>query len=403
MKYAGSLTFRRLAFAAAVSGAAIAATPALANAASTCTYSPNSLQARVDVFDGSGSQALMITRSGQFIAISDFPNAPRLCPGPTGSATVTNTDLIVVHGNPTFANDSYRVDESQGRLAPGKAVEADGVSEIETIIDTNGVPALLDVFGTAGPDTMRVSAGGGVMLGSDNDVDIRARSATRISLLGGGGSDFLSGRGGLPASSPAPATTKVTMFGQDGDDTLVDGPLSGDELQGDGGNDTLFSHDLHAFDHNFGGAGFDQATMDDGDFHTFNDIEKINVVGVGRLKLASTAITARAGKPARVKLAWKHPKGWKQLRSLELIANDAGDVVGSIRINPARGRISGHQALDAARGSTVAHHGKWVTAHLRLRPSKPLAGRTLRLAVRATDVHGTRQLEPLAGSLTIKQ
>jgi hypothetical protein len=73
----------------------------------------------------------------------------------------------------------------------------------------------------------------------------------------------------------------------------------------------------------------------------------------------------------------------------------------SIRIHPARGRISGHGALDAARGSTVAHHCKWVTAHLRLRPFKQLAGRTLRLAVQATDVHGGRQLEPLAGSLTI--
>jgi hypothetical protein len=78
-------------------------------------------------------------------------------------------------------------------------------------------------------------------------------------------------------------------------------------------------------------------------------------------------------------------------------------VVGSIRIDPARGRLSGHGALDAASGSTVAHHGKWVTAHLRLRPSKQLAGQTLRLAVQATDVDGARQPEPLAGSLTVKQ
>jgi hypothetical protein len=103
------------------------------------------------------------------------------------------------------------------------------------------------------------------------------------------------------------------MFGEDGDDTLVDGPLSNDSLQGIGGNDTLFSHDFKSLDANFGQAGFDQATTDQGDFRGANDIERINVVGVGRLKLAPAAVSAHAGKPARVKLASKHPKAWKQL------------------------------------------------------------------------------------------
>jgi hypothetical protein len=51
--------------------------------------------------------------------------------------------------------------------------------------------------------------------------------------------------------------------------------------------------------------------------------------------------------------------------------------------------------------SMVRHDGKTVTAELMLRPSKRLAGRSLRLAVDARDVHGKRQLEALAGSLTI--
>jgi hypothetical protein len=314
---------------------------------------------------------------------------------------VTDTDLIAVHGTPSSAFDTYVINQSQGALAPGKALESDGVSEIETTIDTGGAPMQLHVAGTSGPDTMRVSAAGGVMLGSDADVDVRARSATKISLDGGPGNDFLSGRGGFPASFPGAATTKVTMFGGDGDDTGVDGPLSGDELQGNGGNDTLFSQDFQSFDHNFGGEGFDRATMDSGDFHSFNDIESITFAGVGRLKLAPAVVTGDAGKPARLKLAWKHPKAWKQLRSLKLTANDAGKAVGSIRIDPARANISAHGALEAARGSTVEHHGKSVIVQLRLRPSKQLAGRTLRLAVQATDVHGKRQIEPLAGSLTV--
>jgi hypothetical protein len=404
-----SSTLGRLALAAAVSGAAISATPALANAASTCTYSPNSLPARVEVFDGGGSQRLTIARSGQFIAIRDGFTAAKLCPGPTGNATVTNTDQIVVHGTTVRLEDSneFMVDQTQGRFAPGKTAEPDGVSEIETIIDTDGVldgrRMLLAVFGTAGPDTMRVSSGGGVMLGSDADVDIRARNATDVSIQGLGGSDFRSGRGGVPASSPAPATTHVTMFGQDGDDTLVDGPLSGDQLQGAAGDDTLFSHDFQPFDANFGGEGFDQATIDARDNGGPPDIERTHLIAVGRLKLAPAAVTAHAGEPARVTLAWKHPKAWKQLRSLKLRASDAGNEVATITIDPARGRISDRGAITATSRSKVAHRGMTVTADLHLRPSEKLAGRTLHLAVQATDAHGRTQLEPLAGRLTVNQ
>jgi hypothetical protein len=395
-----SSSLRRLALAAVVCGAAITATPALANAASTCSYTPDPLRPRVDVFDGTGSGRLDIMRSGQFIAITDFPNTPKLCAGPTGFATVANTDLIHVHGNTGIGFNGFYVNQSQGALAPGKAPEADGVPEIETIIDTNGAAMELGVFGTPAPETMRVSAAGGVMLGSDADVDVRARGATHVFLQGGGGSDFLSGRGGFPASSPGPATTKVTMFGEDGDDTLVDGPLLGDQLQGAGGNDTLFSHDFQVPDHNFGGDGFDQATIDPRDFHG-GDLEKITAVGVGRLKLTPAAVTADAGKPARVDLAWKHPKAWTQLRSLTLRASDAGDVVGKVTIHPASGRISDRGAITATSSSKVAHRGKTVTATLDLRPSKKLTGRTLHLAVQATDARGRTQIEPLAGRLTV--
>jgi hypothetical protein len=95
------------------------------------------------------------------------------------------------------------------------------------------------------------------------------------------------------------------------------------------------------------------------------------------------------------------PKSWKELRSLTLTANDGGNVVGSIQIDPARGRISGHGALQATPRSTVTHQGKVVTARAWLRPAQRLAGRTLRLAVEATDVHGHLQLEPTAGTLTV--
>ena len=175
-----SSTLRRLAVATAVSGAAIAATPALANAASTCTYSPNSVPARVDVFDGSGTFQLAIERSGSSIVVFDVTGPMIPCSGPTGKATVFNTDQIVVHGNATSTFDHF----STHTMGPGKTPESDGNSELEVLIFED-TPTNLFVFGTAGPDTMRVASGGGVMLGSDNDVDVRARSATHVSLQGG--------------------------------------------------------------------------------------------------------------------------------------------------------------------------------------------------------------------------
>jgi hypothetical protein len=404
MNYACSPALRRLALVAAAIGATIAATPALANASSTCTYSPDAFPAaRVDVFDGSQNLSLRMHRKDQFIAITDG-GGTKLCSGPAGSfATRFNTDQIVVHGTSPFAENggAFLVDQSAGELGPGRTPEPDGNSEIETLIDNNGVRTNLTVIGTNGPDTMRVSSGGGVMLGPDNDVDIRFRDATQVRLDGAGGNDYVSGRGGYPASSPAPATTPVLLTGADGDDTLVDGPQPFDQLGGNDGNDTLYSVDGQQ-DRVHGGAGFDTATIDKQDLQ-LDAIERLTQADVGRLKLDRTVLTIRAGRSARITLAWRHPKGWKQLRSLMLTANDGGDVGGSIRIDPTGGRISGHGALEAARGSKVAHHGKWVTAHLRLRAAKPLAGRTLRLAVLATDAHGHQQIEPSAGSLTVVQ
>jgi hypothetical protein len=390
-----SSTLRRLAVAVTVTGAVIGATPALASAASTCTFSPTSLPARVDVFDGSGSARLAIERSGNFIAIADVGEPLKLCPGPTGNATVFNTDLIMVRGTASTAGDHFSVQT----LAPGKTPESDGRSELETVIQ-NTTPTDLAVFGTVGPDTMRVGQGGGVMLGTDLDVDVRSSSATHVSLAGGFGSDFLSGRGGSPASVPGPASTTVTMFGEEGDDTLVDGPLSGDQLQGNDGNDTLFSHDFRSNDVLFGSADFDTATFDSGDDVTGVESGRV-IAQVGHLRLAPAALSAAAGKPVRVELAWKHPKAWKQLRSLKLRASDAGDVVATITINPARGRISDRGAISATRRSKVAHRGKTVTARLELRPSQKLAGRTVHLAVQATDARGRTQIEPLAGQLTV--
>ena len=285
-------------------------------------------------------------------------------------------------------------------LAPGKTPEPDGVSEIETTIDTGIATGNLRVVGSPfGPNTMRVASGGGVMIGSDSDIDVRYRNARLVTLEGGPFGDFLSGRGGAPAAFPAPSTTNVLMVGQGGNDTLVDGPLSGDTLIGNFGDDTLFGLDGSFLDTAGGGDGFDQATLDLGD-RADSTTEKVTLP-LGRLRLTPTTVKAHVGRSTRVSLAWRHPKSWKQLRSLELRAMDGGKVVGTVRIRLASARITSRGALTATRASTIRHHGKTAGADLRLRASKALAGRMLHLAVRATDIHGHAQNEPLAGNLRV--
>ena len=396
-------SIKRLAVAAALTGATIAVTPAMASAASTCTYEPNALPARATIVDQSGGTPMRVVRSGQFIGVADGSARPTLCAGPTGLATVNNTDLIRVFGpGTTFGVDRYVVDESLA-LAPGKTPEPDGVSEIEVSIDTGLATNALQVDGDQfKPNTMRVASGGGIMLGSDSDVDIRDRDATFIELHGGPFGDFLSGRGGSPAASPAPSTTQVGLSGEGGNDTLVDGLFAGDGLFGGFGDDTLFTLDSRFTDHNSGDSGFDQATRDLGDTAS-SDTEKVSIP-IGRMILTPRTVTARTAKSTRVSLGWRHPKDWKRLHSLELRANDGGEEVGSITVDPARGRLSGDGALRLGHdGSKVSHHGKTATAAVALRVSRKLAGRTLRLTVQATDVRGRRQVEPLAGTLTVKK
>src|SRR3712207_6723644 len=61
-----------------------------------------------------------------------------------------------------------------------------------------------------------------------------------------------------------------------------------------------------------------------GDSDTANrDADENRVVGcergqVGVLRIAPKAIAAEAGQTARLRLSWRHPVAWKQLRKVEL-------------------------------------------------------------------------------------
>jgi hemolysin type calcium-binding protein len=402
----GIRSIRRLALGTAITGAALGAVPALASAASTCTYGlggPGGISLTATVVDGSGSQMLRVLRAGSFIAVQDGTAVPRICTGPTGvRASVTNTDFVVIQGGGTTGTDRYIVDQRNGAFAPGATLEADGTSELETLIGTNDQPADLTVHGTNGHDTLRLGVGGGVMIGLDSDTDVRMIRARKVALFGNDGDDFLSGRGGSPAASPPPATTQLNIFGGAGNDTLVDAVGKGeDDLQGEAGDDTLFAVDGHR-DVLRGGPGFDHGTLERLDATDGPDLESEVVGSVGRLRLAPAVVRVRQGRPARLRLSWTHPTSWRKLRAVELRLYREGKAIGGIAARPASGRLSENGVVDLMPGSKLSHRGKAVTARLALRLPKSLAGQHLRVDVQATDRRGRTQIEPGAGLIHVR-
>jgi hypothetical protein len=407
----------RLAATAVIAGGALVAAPSIANAdtLSTCSYDPTFK--RVTVNDQSGGNSLRVTRGEGFsnaaLMVADGDGAPRFCTGSGATATIANTDKMLINTPGSFfaqIPDNVIIDQSRGALAPGATPENDGNSEIEVqvrLTSTNGVG--LTMVGTPQADTMKLGGFGSVMLGSDSDVDVSvvaqsdlsARPAQPFRAFGMEGNDFISGRGGYPAASPTPAAVKVELNGGLGADSLVDGAAPNDGLAGGSGNDALFALDGHDGDRVTGGPEFDVATLDAADTFTSDVEQNTGGVLVGRLRLAPAVLRAQAGETARMKMRWTHPKAWKALRSVEWRLMKDNKRVADITVHPASGRLSADGAAKLAAGSRVTHEGKTVTARLHVRLPEALAGEHLRVDVVAADRRGHRQLEPSAGLIHI--
>lgn len=398
-------TIRRFALGAAVAGAAIGAVPTMANAASTCSYSPDG-GGVVSVTDGSNDSSgtiekLRIAIVGQFITVGDGNRQTNACSGPAGFALTTNTSQINVTAKIQSHDDGIIVDQSQGVLGPGRFPEADGTSELEVTTFLTGplnIRPELELIGTPGPDVIRIGGQfGAVNLGSDNDNDIAAVGGfNKVRVDGGLGGDFITGTGNANGS-PGRTTVPLLLFGGFGRDILMGGDAT-DVLSGEGDNDGLYSFDGGA-DHLFGGEGVDDAMADFTD--DLHDVEIRDLGSVGRLRLAPRFLRAAADETARLTMSWKHPKAWRELRKVKLGLYRGNEAVGMINARPGSGRLTGTGAADLMPGSKLSHHGKWVTAKLALRLPKSLAGQNLRLAVQATDRHGHRQLEPDAGTIHV--
>jgi hypothetical protein len=163
-----------------------------------------------------------------------------------------------------------------------------------------------------------------------------------------------------------------------------------------GDSDTIFARDGEN-DTVGCGSGTDTAHLDAGD--TDGGCENLPV---GVLRLAPKAITAQPGKPAAVRLRWRHPAGWQRLGKIEVRLIRDGSPVGGITIHPRTERVTAQGEVALARRQTrVGHKGKWVTAHLAVRLAGGLAGQRLSAEVVATDTRGHRQLERAAGAIDV--
>jgi hemolysin type calcium-binding protein len=386
-------SIRRAALVATLAGAALGATPALSSA-SPCTYNPTTKTA--SVVDSSGINQLRVGVDGNLIFTKDGGNLPLNCVGGGAVATTTNTDRVNVFAQAKGASDGVVLDQLRGAFAPGATPETDGSSELELAV--NGQAGHVSVFGTPGDDVMRVGAdrsGASVMdLGPDLDQDVTITAASDISLGGGDGADVLSGQG---FDDFAEARLPLGFSGGSGDDHIFGG-LGVDHFSGNAGNDTLVTADGQA-ELVSGGPDTDGDVRDGGD--TLSSVE-VSVVGsgtLGRARLSSKTVRARAGRTANLAVSWTHPQSWRRLKMINLKAFDGDEPVGNVYIG-VRGRVTGNGALGLA-SSRLTRHGRTARADLGLRLPRSLAGRTLRLDIEAADRDGRRQLVSGAGELRV--
>ena len=108
---------------------------------------------------------------------------------------------------------------------------------------------------------------------------------------------------------------------------------------------------------------------------------------VGRLGLTA-ATGVRGDGAARVRLAWRHPRSWKRLRSISLRVRG----VGAITLRPRGGRIAASGRVRLAPGARLVRRGRAASARLRLGLG---SRRTRRLdaTITAVDTAGRRQIE----------
>jgi hypothetical protein len=220
----------------------------------------------------------------------------------------------------------------------------------------------------------------------------------------GGHETLAGGQGGDTLRAPNVSTASHAISGNGGNDQ-IDGAEGNDTLSGGAGRDSI--RGLGRDDRILARDG-ESDTVDCGLGTDTVEIDPIEHFAscengtIGVLRLAPKTLRTEAGETAKVRLNWRHPRGWRQLRSVTLRIYRGDARVGAVAINPRTRRIEARGAV-TLRGRTgrLVRHKKTVSAQLALRLDRKLAGRRLRLDVEAVDIRGQRQLERRAGSIRV--
>ena len=206
----------------------LAAGTASAQSAATCSFDGPTATVTITV-DGI---AAVITRNG--------PGAIRLNNVACGSATVANTDTIVVNGGALV--DPVTI---TGDFSPGLTVEQPGNSEIEWTFNMGAGNDNVRINFGAVPATVTFTAGG-IDLTNDGDEDMITAGIEKLRIYTNTGDDMIDATAYLGGA--------VLLWGLAGNDTIYGGPGL-DTLYGQAGNDTLYGGD--GGDILIGGAGDD--------------------------------------------------------------------------------------------------------------------------------------------------
>jgi hypothetical protein len=216
-----------------------------------------------------------------------------------------------------------------------------------------------------------------------------AGSTAAHNLSGFGGDDTIEGADGADTLSGGDSANSDLLI-PDGEDTIV----------ANGGSDVIFARD-GVGDIIGCGAGTDTAELDPSTLDVSSSCENRRV---GALRLAPKRLRVEAGQTAQLKLSWRHPRSWRELRRVELGLYRGESGVGEVTISARSGRIRDRGAVSVVRRSTrISRRGKTVQARLALRLDRSLAGRRLRLEIEAVDVAGARQLVQRAGSIRVSR
>jgi Ca2+-binding RTX toxin-like protein len=243
------MSFRRTARAVALTAAALVLTVlplgSVANAAATCSYNTTTKIMSVNL--GAVSATTTVQRATSAAGAAIQVNGANC-----GTATVANTDIILISGNNNDHTLTFNL--TNGPLAPGFTNEvsdpASSEIEVELGITGTGIHTVVIQAG-AGDDVIRAgrSSAGDTRLNlnatetkKDADVTITdlGTGTRKLRVLGDGGLDTLGSHGGSGTGPEGtPPVEPYDLEGGDGNDKITVGGGGGQSLRGGLGDDEL--------------------------------------------------------------------------------------------------------------------------------------------------------------------